>query len=116
MNAQEFWQKFYTWGHRSDEVIPGYTIMLTVPGDLPVFTKIALEICSRQRSDHLVETLVIPDRLTAELPELLEGWSKDYVTSPIRLVPLRFRLLLIRLLIDAYDPSMGHTMCLQWMN
>jgi len=88
MNAQEFWQKFYTWGQRSDEVIPGYTIMLTVPGDLPVFTKIALEICSRQRSDHLVETLVIPDQLTAGLPELLEAWAKDYVISPIRLVPL----------------------------
>src|SRR4051812_26058555 len=87
MTAQEFWETFYRWGERPDNLVPGYTILLPVPGDLPVFIKIALEICSRQRSDHLVETLVIPDQLTPGFPELLQSWTKDFVISPIRLVP-----------------------------
>jgi len=84
----KFWDQFYRWNELTVSPIPGYTVLLMVPGDLPIFLKIALEMCSLQASDHLVETLVIPDKLTAGLPELFESWAEEYVISPIRLVPL----------------------------
>lgn len=87
ISAVKFWERFYRWGPL-DRLTPGYTILLAVPGDLPVFLKIALETCSLQAADHLVETLVIPDCLTSGLPELLEAWAKEYALSPVRLVTL----------------------------
>jgi hypothetical protein len=84
----KFWEQFYRWDEPVGTPVPGYSLLFTVPGDLPVFLKIALEMCSRQASGHLVETLVIPDHLTTGLPELLEPWAKDYAVSPLRLVTL----------------------------
>ncbi|NJO10691.1 MAG: hypothetical protein HC873_14725 [Leptolyngbyaceae cyanobacterium SL_1_1] len=62
--------------------------MMLIPGDLPVFLKLALDICSRQNPEHLVETLVIPDKTLPGFKQLLNQWSKDYHTSSIRLVAL----------------------------
>lgn len=102
---------------------------MLVPADLPFFLNIALEVCATQKPEHLVETLVIPDQLIPGFSEVLETYAKNYSISPIRLVqpPLHFnyvtgtyrlfqkskgsyednslRLLLVRLLIDAYDRS-----------
>ncbi len=86
----KLWKWFYDkWGKTLSEPVPGYTILLPVPGDLPVFLKIALEVCATQDSEHLVETMIIPDRLTSGLPELIETWKKDYLSSPVRLVNLK---------------------------
>lgn len=53
------WKWLYArWSKPVVEPIPGYTILLMVPGDLPVFLKIALEMCITQNPEHLVETLV----------------------------------------------------------
>ncbi|MEA5571257.1 hypothetical protein [Calothrix sp. UHCC 0171] len=82
-----FWKWLYSdWEASIDKPIPGYTILLPVPGDLPVFLKIALEICCQQKSDNLVETIVIPDQSLPGFKELLQEWAKDYSISPIRLV------------------------------
>ncbi|NJL63995.1 MAG: hypothetical protein HC903_21880 [Methylacidiphilales bacterium] len=81
------WKWLYSnWETSSDRPTPGYTILLPVPGDLPVFLKIALEICSNQKPDNLVETIVIPDQSVPGFKELLQEWTKDYSISPIRLV------------------------------
>lgn len=40
----------------------GYSLLLPVPADMPVFLRIALSVAARQDAAHLVETLVIPDR------------------------------------------------------
>lgn len=86
----EIWKWFYgQWSKPLAEPIPGYTILMMIPGDLPVFLKIALEVCATQNPDHLVETLVIPDKLMKGFPELLATWGKDYSISPIRLVNLK---------------------------
>lgn len=83
------WKWLYArWSKPVVEPIPGYTILLMVPGDLPVFLKIALEMCITQDREHLVETLVIPDKWMPGFHELLETWAKNYFISPIRLVDL----------------------------
>ena len=88
MANEEFWAKFYKWGEPSEDAVPGYTILLPVPGDLPVFLKVALEVCSLQASDHLVETLVIPDHFTSCLPDVFEAWVKNYDIGPAQMVKL----------------------------
>lgn len=35
---------------------------MLIPGDLPVFFRIALECCSRQESANLDEVIVVPDK------------------------------------------------------
>ncbi len=89
VKPDDFWKLFYTqWDKPETEPIPGYTIMILAPGDLPFFLKIAMEICATQNSEHLVETLIIPDnKLMPGFSERLEAWSKDYPISPIRMVP-----------------------------
>lgn len=89
MTKEKFWGKFYKWDELLGDPIPGYTLLLPVPGDLPVFLKIALEVCSLQASDHLVETLAIPDHLTSGLPDLFKAWAENYHVSPVRLVNLK---------------------------
>lgn len=82
------WKLLYPrWRRPVIEPIPGYSILMLVPADLPFFLKIALEICSTQNPKHLVETLVIPDKQIPGFPEILAAYSKDYSLSPIRLVP-----------------------------
>ncbi len=82
------WSKLYAqWQPPPTDLIPGYTIMILVPGDLPFFLKIALETCSRQNSEHLIETLVVPDnRLQAGFIERFEQYQQNYAASPVRLV------------------------------
>ena len=87
MKTATLWKWLYSrWDKAEGEAIPGYTILLPVPGDLPVFLKIALEICSTQKSDGLVETLVLPDQIIPGFAELLQFWSSEYFNSPIRLI------------------------------
>ncbi len=65
----------------------GYTLLVPVPGDLPVFLELALDVLGRQASEHRIETLVIPDKLTPAMTEITEahrsGWN-----GPLRTVPL----------------------------
>ncbi|GAX37566.1 hypothetical protein [Nodularia sp. NIES-3585] len=83
------WKIFYSqWKKSISKSIPGYTILMLIPGDLPVFLKIALDVCARQNPEHLIETLVIPDKLISGFPELLNTFKQDYPVSPIRLVKL----------------------------
>jgi hypothetical protein len=56
-----FWSLWFDRWPDTGEPIPGYTLLLTVPPDLPVFLHLAVEVCRRQDLEHLVETLVVPD-------------------------------------------------------
>lgn len=86
----ELWKWFYShWSKPVVEPTPGYTILMLIPGDLPVFLKIALEVCDTQKPEHLIETLVIPDKLMRGFPEIFEAWTRNYSISPIRLVNLK---------------------------
>lgn len=88
IKPDEFWKYFYSRWDKSEAPIPGYTLLILAPGDLPFFLKIAMEVCATQNPQHLVETLVIPDnRLMPGFSERLNDWAKDYPISPVRLVP-----------------------------
>jgi hypothetical protein len=68
---------------------PGYSVLLAVPADLPVFLKIAMSTINAQRNEGLVETLVIPDMPTPAFARAFELAKKDWSNGPIRLVMLR---------------------------
>lgn len=90
LTKADVWKSLYSEWHRpSDALQPGYTLLMLIPGDLPVFLKIALEVCATQNPEHLVETLVIPDKLMPGFPELLDQWKSEYKNSPVRLVKLK---------------------------
>lgn len=68
------------------ELQSGYSLLLPVPGDLPVFLKIALEGCNALASEELLETIILPDRPSRQLESLLHIWAKRYSVSPLRLL------------------------------
>jgi hypothetical protein len=66
----------------------GYTVLLPVPADLPVFLKLAMATIARQDAAHRRETLVLPDASSSGF----EGAFHRYLVSwparqPIRIVP-----------------------------
>jgi hypothetical protein len=71
----------------------GYTVLLPVPADLPVFLKIAMTIVARQDAQHRRETLVLPDASSsaslaafrAVFDHATAAWPGD---QRIRTVPL----------------------------
>ena len=80
---------FREWPRSGADHTPGYTVLIPCPGDLPVFLKIALDVCASQDDVHRVETLVVPDIWTPALSELLAGWAREYAVPSVRLVRLR---------------------------
>lgn len=65
---------------------PGYTLLLPVPGDLPVFLHLALANAQRQDAAHRVETLVVPDQMTPEFEAAFEVARSTFDVGPLRLV------------------------------
>jgi len=86
MKLNDFYKFFYSkWEKSPEAVADGYSIIMQTPGDLPFFLKIALDVCAKQNSEHLVETIVVPDsQLKRGFTELVKTWSKDYSVSPVR--------------------------------
>ena len=72
-----------------DDREPGYSLLLTVPGDLPVFLRIAMQVCGAQDPAHRVETLVLPDGRPDGFDRAFERYARDWTGGPIRVVPLR---------------------------
>ena len=58
-----------------------------MPGDIPVFLELALSVCALQRSDERVATLVIPDRMTPAMGEIVEQHRLTW-SGPLELIPL----------------------------
>lgn len=84
-----FWNTMYRrWRTTPGELGPGYTILLPVPGDLPVFLKLALHVCTAQRLSHRIETLVIPDKPSDAIAEVYEACAQRWPDEPMRLVTL----------------------------
>ena len=81
-----FWSTLYGRWPDAREPIPGYTLLLTVPPDLPVFLRIAVEVCRRQDSTHLVETLVIPDAFDPAFARHVAAAAADWPEGRVRLV------------------------------
>lgn len=64
----------------------GYTLLLPVPGDLPVFLELALAVCAEQSSKYRHRTLVLPDRWTTEIKGVVERARSSW-EGPIEVVP-----------------------------
>ena len=73
----------------------GYTVLVPVPGDLPVFLRMALAVVKHQQARHRVETLVIPDAVTSAVRRIVKE-AGDNWPGPLRLqafpVPERWAL------------------------
>jgi len=68
------WQLGYSrWRAAPPAPLEGYTVLINIPGDLPLFLDIAVEVLRQQDPTHFVEALVIPDKIT---PEIREGYAK----------------------------------------
>ncbi|MEJ5914121.1 hypothetical protein [Pseudokineococcus sp. 1T1Z-3] len=57
----------------------GYTVLVPVPGDLPVFTDLALAVCRQQSGRHRRRTLVVPDRRS---PAVAAAVARERPTWP----------------------------------
>ncbi|MBX7105267.1 MAG: hypothetical protein K1X57_14385 [Gemmataceae bacterium] len=82
------WRWAYkSWGSCAPADQPGYSLLVPVPGDLPVFLELALAVLRRQDATHRVETLVIPDVCSPRMRAIVERESAGW-PGPLRLVEL----------------------------
>ena len=89
MKGNFFWKSIYTGWEKPERVsAPGYTLLLMVPGDLPVFLQIAMEICALQNAGRRIETVVVPDNISPALLELFKDLKSRWKNGPIRMARL----------------------------
>jgi hypothetical protein len=74
------------WPERA-AVSDGYSLLVPVPGDLPVFLSLALAVCRHQDPAFRLETIVVPDRLTPAMKDLVAQARRDW-PGELRLQPL----------------------------
>jgi hypothetical protein len=78
-SLRRYWTgRFDRWGARPEQR-PGYSLLVPVPGDLPVFLELALRVLGTQRAEGRVETFVIPDVATTAVDSVVArhraGWA-----------------------------------------
>ncbi len=73
---------------RAGSLVDGCTVLMPVPGDLPVFLELALATFGKQELDERVETIVIPDRMTPGLAAAFERSRREHPCGPVRLVQI----------------------------
>ncbi len=82
-----YWQaRFRRWPKRAPST-DGYSLLVPVPGDLPVFLRLALAVCRHQDPGSRLETIVLPDRLTPVMRSIVAEARRDW-PGEIRLQPL----------------------------
>lgn len=88
--------------------VPGYTLLLTVPPDLPVFLHLAIEVCRQQDLTHLVETIVVPDRFD-------RGFRQHFQAATATWPEGRLRLCEPTLLDRAVRPLLRKPSLIHWL-
>lgn len=101
------WRAAYRRWPAVDEVTPGYTLVLPVPADLPVFLYLGLATAAYQDRTGRVETIVVPDHMTPEFAAAFESARREFDVGPIRLVPVGRRGRLLQR-IARNDPNKNH--------
>ncbi|MDZ4859897.1 MAG: hypothetical protein SGI88_13040 [Candidatus Hydrogenedentes bacterium] len=87
--ASRFWTAMYgKWRSAKVARAPGYSILMMVPGDLPVFLDLALDVCGAQDLTHCAEILVIPDRPLPEFRKRFAACAEERPNLPLRFVKL----------------------------
>ena len=85
---QQYLRTVYRRWPAADEPREGYTLLMPVPPDLPVFFHLAVDVCSRQDPAHLCETLVIPDRFDRSFRAVFESGAGRWPAGRMRLVEM----------------------------
>lgn len=100
-----YWStRFATWAPPRPATA-GYTLLVPVPGDLPVFLEVALAVLGGQQHEHRIETLVIPDVDTPEVRRVFERHARHWDGElEMLLLPQPERTVLPRL----KNPSRNH--------
>lgn len=86
-------QSLYDWMYRrwrtpAPRLRDGYTLLMTVPPDLPVFLRLAVDICGRQDLTGLVETIIVPDHQHPRFPAIVDELAKQWPAGNLRLVEI----------------------------
>lgn len=81
-----YWSALYRRWPATGEPVPGYTLLLTVPPDLPVFLHLAVDVCRRQDPTHRVETLVVPDTYDRAFAREVAAAAAAWPEGRLRLV------------------------------
>jgi hypothetical protein len=84
------WQTAYRrWAPASAaQLSPGYTLLMPVPSDLPVFLRLALANVTAQDAASRAEILVIPDRPSAAMAAAFHACKAEIGDASLRLVEL----------------------------
>lgn len=73
-----YWQaRFKKWPAPA-KASPGYSLLVPVPGDLPVFLRLALAVCKGQQSQSRLETIVVPDIVTEQVRSIVAEASPTW--------------------------------------
>lgn len=105
--SSRFWRyRFSRWSPSRAPLDAGSTLLLPVPGDLPVFLDLALAVCRRQEHRTRRATLVIPDYPSEAVRASVEREQSSWPGGGLELVqlPAVDRLVLPRL----NDPGRNH--------
>jgi hypothetical protein len=80
ISGAQYWQRrLGKWRHDSrGPRSEGYTLLMPVPGDIPVFLELALKVCHLQHDASRVRTLVIPDRPSHTVEAIIERHRPDW--------------------------------------
>ncbi len=105
IGARFYWPLRFSRWRAPATAEPGFTLLLPVPGDLPVFLDLALKVCVLQQSPSRAATLVIPDLRTPSIERITERYRSRW-SGPLEVVdlPRPERALLPRL----KDPGRNH--------
>jgi hypothetical protein len=79
----------------------GYTLLLPVPADLPVFLHLALANAQFQHPERRLETIVVPDMPSPAFRERFARAAERYDVGPLRLVEPGRRARVVRRLANA---------------
>lgn len=100
-----YWNgRFSSWGPARPQE-EGYSLLVPVPGDLPVFLELALSVLRLQEHEHRVETIVIPDRPTTAIDTVIARFTPQWEGTLDKVLfpqPERHALPLLR------NPSHNH--------
>jgi hypothetical protein len=83
------WRLAYaSWPDRPAAPTPGYTLILPVPADLPVFARLAIANTLAQDPEGRVETIVVPDARSAEIHRVAGAAAAEFGTEQVRVVDI----------------------------
>jgi hypothetical protein len=103
------WRAAYGRQPEAVDLTPGYTLVLPVPADLPVFLHLALQVAGRQDPQGRVETVVVPDHSTPQFDAAFEAARRNLDVGPLRLATTGWKGSAFRRLARS-DPSKNYYM------